>query len=150
MLNKKILAAGLAATMLIGQSSMAFAKEIGSSPTSASTNVSLTVSDTYSVEIPEKIEISATTKQANYMVGVKGDIAANKTVKVTPDASVTMTDTISGTRTTEATITAGKTAWESADINANTFTEDSTSLVEAPASILAGSYSGTLNFAIVC
>lgn len=106
--------------------------------------VTYTQDSTFTVTIPKSITLP-TAKTATYDVKVKGDIKRSEKITVTPDATVSMTDA-NGKDAVTITVTQTVKEFAADDVNA---TEGSSTTGSIDGSNLtAGSWSGTLNFAI--
>lgn len=101
----------------------------------------------YMVTIPKKITLG-TDKTATYTIAVSGDIASNKKVTVTPDASFSMKDVTVATGGKEdviANVAQEDTVWVWSEVADATEKEGTVSAED----LTAGSWEGTFNFAIV-
>lgn len=106
--------------------------------------VTYTQDSAFTVTIPKSITLSSA-KTATYDVKVKGDIKKSEKITVTPDATVSMTDA-NGKAAVDVTITQAVKDFAADNVNA---TEGSSTTGSVDGSNLtAGSWSGTLNFAI--
>ena len=109
---------------------------------SSACTVYATVTSSFSVVIPKTIILDGTTKTGEYSVDVKGDIAGDETITVTPAASFTMKQ--DGKADVTANVTQVKASWTVTDLaSASTTTGE----IEA-AGLSAGSWNGAVNFAI--
>lgn len=108
------------------------------------TTVTYTEDSTFTVTIPKTIVLD-TSKEATYDVKVQGDIKGNEVITVTPDSTVAMKDA-KGKSDVTATITQTATEFNAEAVNRVDGTS-TTGNVSAP-DLTAGSWTGTLNFAI--
>ena len=98
----------------------------------------------FTVTIPKAITIPSA-KTATYDIKVKGDIKKSEKITVTPDATVSMTDT-NGKDAVDITITQTVKEFAADDVNATEGISTTGSIDGS--NLTAGSWSGTLNFAI--
>lgn len=155
-MNKnKILTAVMAGSMLMGSTLPVFAATTESQGVNQAeaeagatrdTEVLYDQASTFSVTIPKTI-VLGDTKASDYTVNVKGDIASDKQVNVTPNASFDMIDQAGGKDDVEATVTQNETVWSSKDVCKENGT-DKAGNVEA-LGLTAGSWKGTFQFTIV-
>lgn len=165
-MNKnKILTAVMAGTMMMGSALPVCAAttdydpisqtEVGESGTSRDTEVLYDLGSTFSVVIPKRIVLDATSKDSDYAVRVYGDISSDKKVTVAPQDALTdiaginfyMKDQATiGTKKADvqADVTQDVVDWTSAEVTADTSKDGN---VAAP-TITAGSWKGTFNFNI--
>lgn len=173
-MNKnKILTAVMAGTMMMGSVLPVCAAttdydpisqtEVGEAGTSRDTEVLYDLGSTFSVVIPKRIVLDATSKDSDYAVRVYGDISSDKKVTVAPQDALTDIDGINfymkdqataGTKKADvqADVTQAVVDWTSAEVCNKA--EDKTPIgttkngnVAAP-TISAGSWKGTFNFNI--
>lgn len=168
-MNKnKILTAVMAGTMMMGSVLPVCAAttdydpisqtEVGESGTSRDTEVLYELGSTFSVVIPKRIVLDATSKDSDYAVRVYGDISSDKKVTVAPQDALNgekdpaginfyMKDQATkGTKKADvqANVTQDVVDWTSAEVTADTSKNGN---VAAP-TITAGSWKGTFNFNI--
>lgn len=165
-MNKnKILTAVMAGTMMMGSVLPVCAAttdydpisqtEVGESGTSRDTEVLYDLGSTFSVVIPKRIVLDATSKDSDYAVRVYGDISSDKKVTVAPQDALTDIEGINfymkdqatiGTKKADvqANVTQDVVDWTSAEVTADTSKDGN---VAAP-TITAGSWKGTFNFNI--
>ena len=165
-MNKnKILTAVMAGTMMMGSVLPVCAAttdydpisqtEVGEAGTSRDTEVLYDLGSTFSVVIPKRIVLDATSKDSDYAVRVYGDISSDKKVTVAPQDALTDIDWINfylkdqatiGTKKADvqADVTQDVVDWTSAEVTADTSKDGN---VAAP-TITAGSWKGTFNFNI--
>lgn len=165
-MNKnKILTAVMAGTMMMGSVLPVCAAttdydpisqtEVGEDGTSRDTEVLYTRASSYSVVIPKRIVLDATSKDSDYAVRVYGDISSDKKVTVAPQDVLTDIDGINfymkdqatkGTKKADvqANVTQDVVDWTSAEVTADTSKNGN---VAAP-TITAGNWKGTFNFNI--
>lgn len=165
-MNKnKILTAVMAGTMMMGSVLPVCAAttdydpisqtEVGEAGTSRDTEVLYDLGSTFSVVIPKRIVLDATSKDSDYAVRVYGDISSDKKVTVAPQDALTdiaginfyMKDQATiGTKKADvqADVTQDVVDWTSAEVTADTSKDGN---VAAP-TITAGSWKGTFNFNI--
>ena len=167
-MNKnKILTAVMAGTMMMGSVLPVCAAstvtnhdpisqtEVGEAGTSRDTEVLYDLGSTFSVVIPKRIVLDATSKDSDYAVRVYGDISSDKKVTVAPQDALTdiaginfyMKDQATiGTKKADvqADVTQDVVDWTSAEVAADTSKDGN---VAAP-TITAGSWKGTFNFNI--
>lgn len=165
-MNKnKILTAVMAGTMMMGSVLPVCAAttdydpisqtEVGESGTSRDTEVLYELGSTFSVVIPKRIVLDATSKDSDYAVRVYGDISSDKKVTVAPQDALTDIEGINfymkdqatkGTKKADvqANVTQDVVDWISAEVTADTSKDGN---VAAP-TITAGSWKGTFNFNI--
>ena len=167
-MNKnKILTAVMAGTMMMGSVLPVCAAttdydpisqtEVGDKGTSRDTEVLYDLGSTFSVVIPKRIVLDATSKDSDYAVRVYGDISSDKKVTVAPQDALTdiaginfyMKDQATiGTKKADvqADVTQEFVDWSSAEVcKADGTTKNGN--VAAP-TITAGSWKGTFNFNI--
>lgn len=111
---------------------------------SQSTTVTYEQASSFTVSIPKSIALSSD-KSAAYSVSVKGDIAANETVTVTPDATVTLSDH-NGKSNVTGQITQEKTLFDYDEIIGSD--GDVTNGTITAVDLTAGDWIGTFNFVI--
>lgn len=164
-MNKnKILTAVMAGTMMMGSVLPVCAAEpVADSQTftheqiagAKETEVLYNLGSTFSVVIPKRIVLDATSKDSDYAVRVYGDISSDKKVTVAPQDALTDIEGINfymkdqatkGTKKADvqANVTQDVVDWTSAEVTADTSKNGN---VEAP-TITAGSWKGTFNFNI--
>ena len=165
-MNKnKILTAVMAGTMMMGSVLPVCAAttdydpisqtEVGEAGTSRDTEVLYDLGSTFSVVIPKRIILDATSKDSDYAVRVYGDISSDKKVTVAPQDALTDIEGINfhmkdqatiGTKKADvqANVTQDVVDWTSAEVTADTSKDGN---VAAP-TITAGSWKGTFNFNI--
>lgn len=165
-MNKnKILTAVMAGTMMMGSVLPVCAAttdydpisqtEVGEAGTSRDTEVLYDLGSTFSVVIPKRIILDATSKDSDYAVRVYGDISSDKKVTVAPQDALTDIEGINfhmkdqaaiGTKKADvqANVTQDVVDWTSAEVTADTSKGGN---VAAP-TITAGSWKGTFNFNI--
>ena len=165
-MNKnKILTAVMAGTMMMGSVLPVCAAttdydpisqtEVGEAGTSRDTEVLYELGSTFSVVIPKRIVLDATSKDSNYAVRVYGDISSDKKVTVAPQDALTDIEGINfhmkdqaaiGTKKADvqADVTQDVVDWTSAEVTADTSKDGN---VAAP-TITAGNWKGTFNFNI--
>ena len=165
-MNKnKILTAVMAGTMMMGSVLPVCAAttdydpisqtEVGEAGTSRDTEVLYELGSTFSVVIPKRIVLDATSKDSNYAVRVYGDISSDKKVTVAPQDALTEIEGINfymkdqatkGTKKADvqADVTQDVVDWTSAEVTADTSKDGN---VAAP-TITAGNWKGTFNFNI--
>lgn len=112
-----------------------------------------TRSSTFSVIIPKVITLDGDTKQGEYQVAVKGDIAGSQKVSVTaPDTFVMSEQNASVAQKDDVTasISGAKTEWTQSEIKADTYDGTGTTVgVVSAGGITAGSWKGTFDFNIL-
>ena len=165
-MNKnKILTAVMAGTMMMGSVLPVCAAttdydpisqtEIGEDGTSRDTEVLYTRASSFSVVIPKRIVLDATSKDSDYAVRVYGDISSDKKVTVAPQDALTDIEGINFNMLDQATkgskkdpvqadVTQEFVDWTSAEVAADTSKNGN---VAAP-TITAGNWKGTFNFNI--
>lgn len=165
-MNKnKILTAVMAGTMMMGSVLPVCAAttdydpisqtEVGEAGISRDTEVLYDLGSTFSVVIPKRIVLDATSKDSDYAVRVYGDISSDKKVTVAPQDALTDIDGVNfymkdqaekGVKKADvqADVTQDVVDWTSAEVTADTSKNGN---VEAP-TITAGSWKGTFNFNI--
>ncbi len=164
-MNKnKFLTAVMAGTMIMGSALPVYAATTGEqnvgqtevdAGTTRETEVLYQQSSSYTVVIPKKIVLDATTKDSDYAVRVYGDISSDKKVTVAPQDALADIDGTNfymkdqatvGTKKADvqADVTQDVVDWTSAEVTADT-TKDGN--VAAP-TITAGNWKGTFNFNI--
>ena len=168
-MNKnKILTAIMAGTMMMGSVLPVCAAvteehdpisqtEVGEAGTSRDTEVLYELGSTFSVVIPKRIVLDATSKDSDYVVRVYGDISSDKKVTVAPQDALTEIEGINfymkdqataGTKKddVQADVTQAVVDWTSAEVcKADGTTKNGK--VAAP-TITAGNWKGTFNFNI--
>lgn len=88
---KKVFATLLGSLMFLPVMTFAEEQHVIESNTTAQTSVVANISSGYTVSFPKRVDISSkTAKETEVMVLVKGDIAGDETLKITPDTSVIM------------------------------------------------------------
>lgn len=111
---------------------------------SASATVTKTVSSSYSVLIPKAIDLGSASS-SNITVQAKGNIAPDKKLDITTDATVSMERANDDSYSSDATVTLSGASWNSTALtDAYTSKTGTISFGETK----AGSYTGTLNFTI--
>lgn len=110
----------------------------------ASTVVSMLVTEDFVVTIPKRIILSGETKSGSYKVGVKGDLSDMDMVEVEPDESFTLME--SAKKEVTASVRQDKTLWQASEVDTETmsFTEGSISASE----LTSGVWSGSLAFRV--
>jgi len=153
-MKKKLLVTAMAAMPMLGMFGGNFASAAVvqnptefTSNTTQDVNVYVTQSSTFSVIIPKDItleEVAAPKYEEGYTVEVKGNIAGNETVTVTPDATVDLMQ--SGKANITATVTQND---QTAVYNelANNATKSLNGTVTAN-DVTAGDWTGTFKFGI--
>ena len=140
---KKLLASTMAAVMAMSMcATSAFAADVSS----GSTNVTATVSSSYTLVVPQTVDMTGSAgtgeKTATIPVCIKGDIGENQ--KVTVATTVTAM-TSAGSADVTATIDAPKTEWNRTDVIANN-NEGTTSNYTVKATLTPGKWDGTVTF----
>lgn len=111
-----------------------------------STNVTATVSGSYTLVVPQTVAMTGTDgtgeKTATIPVCIKGDIGENQKVTVTTVAPVMKA---TGSADVTATVDAPKTEWNRADVIANS-NEGTTSNYTVKATLTPGEWAGTATF----
>ncbi len=164
-MNKnKFLTAVMAGTMIMGSvlpvcAATTEEQNVGQTEADAGTTKETEVlyqqSSSYTVVIPKKIVLDATTKASDYAVRVYGDISSDKKVTVAPQDALEDIDGINfymkdqatvGTKKADvqADVTQDVVDWTSAEVTADTSKDGN---VAAP-TITAGNWKGTFNFNI--
>lgn len=98
----------------------------------------------FTVKIPKTI-ILDTDGAGKYTVGVKGQIPSKYAVSVVPDETITMEEENGLLDDITADVTAGKTEWKAAELNPDTYAENTENTIQMQ-SIDYGKFEGTLNF----
>ncbi len=164
-MNKnKFLTAVMAGTMIMGSvlpvcAATTEEQNVGQTEADAGTTKETEVlyqqSSSYTVVIPKKIVLDATSKDSDYAVRVYGDISSDKKVTVAPQDALEDIDGINfymkdqatvGTKKADvqADVTQDVVDWTSAEVTADTSKDGN---VAAP-TITAGNWKGTFNFNI--
>lgn len=142
MRNKIILSSLAAVLLLVSSSTPALADTITTTGTKTA-SVDYSRDSSFTVTIPKNIEIDKKSKIGTYEILVSGDIKANETLSVTPDAEVSMTETTSHS-SVNATVTQTKSSFNYSDVASNSTTDGTIN----GSSLTSGIWNGTLNFAI--
>lgn len=116
---------------------------IGQSFTGSAT-VTFGQTPSFTIKIPKIITLD-TDGVGKYTVGVKGQIPSKYTVSVIPDETIIMEEENGLLDDITADVTAGKTEWKAAELNPDTYAENTENTIQMQ-SIDYGKFEGTLNF----
>lgn len=151
----KLITTSLCTLSLLGAYNVTFANERGVTETNSpitsggvqSVAVSANQGSVFSVTIPKKITLENTIKgksESNYTVEVRGDIASNEVLKVTPDNSFNMNQDGGRTFPVSVTQTVTTAVWnEMTEVNPKTISGNLSGT-----NMTAGDWQGTFNFNI--
>ena len=135
------------ALMIVSAMPVLAANQTYTADGTATCTVTASLESSYTVSLPATIALSYDSTEDAYkgtfQTGAKGNIASNKQVTLSAPATFNLTGAASG-ETVSATITGGIGSWESAGLNANTFSNKS-GTITAPIT-KADNYSGTFTF----
>lgn len=140
---KKVLLSGAAiATITMMSIAPAFAATTDIT-TQGATDVPITaiIESQFTVTVPKNLDLTSGT--ANYNITVSGDIASNEKLKVTPSATVEMTEANTIKTAINATVTQSKKEWTYTDVSSSMATSGTIT-----ADLTAGNWSGVLAFNI--
>lgn len=148
--KKKFLTAALTTlAMTASMPGVVFAEEAQTQEITAGSSTSVTVTyeqaSTFSVTIPKTITLESN-KTASYDVAVKGDIAGNEKVNVSPSATVTLNDA-NGKDAVTGTVTQTKTDFSYTEITASDAGATTKGSISAEG-LSAGDWSGAFDFTI--
>lgn len=99
----------------------------------------------FSVLIPKKLQIDEISKKTEYEIQIKGDLGGTQILRVEPNESFKMNDTIGNKDEVEAQVVQAKTGWTYREISNDYQIFKGTVSAEA---MSAGSWTGTLIFTI--
>ena len=116
---------------------------IGQSFTGSAT-VTFGQTPSFTIKIPKIITLD-TDGVGKYTVGVKGQIPSKYTINVIPDETIIMEEENGLLDDITADVTAGKTEWKAAELNPDTYAENTENTIQMQ-SIDYGKFEGTLNF----
>lgn len=129
-------------------------ENISNGSSSQEVEVYATQVSSYSVIIPKIITLDGNTKEGNYQVAVKGDIAGNQQIKISAPSTFEMSDQSGCKNNIQATIMTetnggAKTTWTQSEITVDSYDGTGTTIgkITAP-DMTAGIWKGTFNYTI--
>lgn len=140
---KKVFSILLAVTLMLGSSNVVLASTTTENDSLQST-VTMQVASSWVVTVPDGIEMGET-NTVEYEASLAGDVAIASSVSIVPASTITLTD---GFEEITATVIQEKQEWTGAEITEEGVT--TTGTISIADDVPAGTWVGTLDFAVVC